>query len=79
MALVGSGRARVLCGVRVTGDCRGSRSVSGRTKVQMRFEDDEVKRVVPSADLDCCECGTTKEEGLETYYHCTLLKKASWL
>lgn len=51
MALLGSGRARVACGASVTGDCRGSRRVSGRAKVQMRFEEEEVKRVVPSADL----------------------------
>jgi hypothetical protein len=51
MALVGSGRARVLWAVSPRGDCRGSRRVSGRTKVQMRLEKDDVKRVVPSADL----------------------------
>jgi hypothetical protein len=51
MALVGSGRARVLWAVSSTGDCRGSRRLSGRTKVQMRFEKEDVKRAVPSADL----------------------------
>jgi hypothetical protein len=51
MALVGSGRARVLWAVSSTGDCRGSRRLSGSTKVQIRFEKEDVKRVVPSADL----------------------------
>ncbi len=51
MALVGSGRARVLVGVSSRGDSRGWRRVSGRTKVQIRLEKEEVKRVVPSADL----------------------------
>lgn len=51
MALVGSGRVSVEYEVSVNGASRGSRRVSGRTKVQIRFEEDEVKRVVPSADL----------------------------
>jgi hypothetical protein len=51
MALVGSGRARVLWAMSSTGDWRGWRRVSGRTKVHIRLEKDEVKRVVPSADL----------------------------
>jgi hypothetical protein len=38
MALVGSGRARVLFAVSSTGDCRGWSRVSGRTKVHIRLE-----------------------------------------
>lgn len=52
MALDGSGRARVLVAVSSAGDSRGSRRVSGSTKVHMRLEKDDVKRVVPSADLE---------------------------
>lgn len=58
MALVGSGRARVLWGVSSTGDSRCSRRDSGRTKVQMRLEKEDVKRVVPSADLGSVSSGT---------------------
>lgn len=53
MALVGSGREMVPCGVRVRREVReGSRRDSGRTKVLMWLVEDEVKRVVPSADLE---------------------------
>lgn len=41
----------MLVGVSSRGDSRGWRRVSGRTKVQIRLEKEEVKRVVPSADL----------------------------
>ena len=53
MALVGSGREMVPCGARVSGEVReGSRRDSGRTNVLMWLVEDEVKRVVPSADLE---------------------------
>jgi hypothetical protein len=51
MALVGSGRAMVPLAVSSTGDSLGSRRLSGSTKLHMRFEKDDVKSVVPSADL----------------------------
>lgn len=55
MADVGSGKQSVPCGVRVRGELSSpsswrERRVDGRTKVLTLLEE-EVKRVVPSADL----------------------------
>lgn len=61
MALVGSGRASVLLAVSSIGDCRGSSRVSGKTNVHMRLEKDDVKRVVPSADLEVVSAELSKE------------------
>ena len=38
-------------GLRVSGSCRGDNSVSGSTYELTLLVEDEVKRVVPSADL----------------------------
>lgn len=78
MAAVGSGRTSVPWADRLSVSSRGERRSSGSTKVPIRFSDDEVKMVVPSADLGAlCVSNWILEKLGGGAYHWALLKKES--